>query len=482
MSSYITSSNRSSFAICSFSVNHQIVGKRKCWSISFSLGEINLMASTKLILIIEIILAVSLSPSSIEVANCFNLPEKTADLTLLINETLAINNKSIPENGRGKLNSIIKDDWTFDMVEYDLMEFLQDLSARYKLNNSNSNHQESSSPKSSQDEWPMLEGKIGLANTTGAPKSTESFSSINLNVSTSKPAVESTTVTVTTNKELPGTGALATTKPPPPTSPDSLATSLASADHEVPAESSWQYGIFDRFTRPKSSTRPTTPEPQYKSGQDGTKLDVRSFNSEECGLRTYDERKQYFIQQPFPDQESEATKDLIQRRQRLPVVSSPANQERFKQVAGGTLFDNQGDQVEGQRRKTGSGDLEKDAYESYDNAQSTSSQSSQSDADFNLSSRRTWLQQQLGSTLQLLGFNATNPAIADYPNLANSLSVNMRENMMKKSSSGKLGKSMSTNSSDGEIVSEQEEQQRLNLRQDDIKLEARVIGGTDARL
>lgn len=60
--------------------------------------------------------------------------QKTADLGPLINETLKINNKSTMvdnaphENGAGDKPNF-RDDWTFDRVEYDLMDFLQELNA-----------------------------------------------------------------------------------------------------------------------------------------------------------------------------------------------------------------------------------------------------------------------------------------------------------------------------------------------------------------
>lgn len=458
----------------------------------------NIMTLNRLILIpIKIILAINLLQSTILLSNAVSLKseEKTADLTLLINETLAINNKSIPENAQGKLTSIIKDEWTFDMVEYDLMEFLQDLSARYKLNNYT---QENSVPKNhQQNDWPSLEAKHGATvtkiNSTSLIDVKENSTSNVSNLKVSEPAKDSVTESlsspiVSTSSKAVELNKTNQQQQPATPSPELASTSLASGDHEI-AESSWQYGIFDRFTRPKSSTRPTTPEPEFTLGPDG-KFDLRNFNSDECGLRIYDERKQYFIQESFTEPDSEATKELIQRRHRLPIPSSPVNHKKYQSSSSdqqqqqvGNFFE-RGDQVE-EGKKKDTADAEKDAYDSYnkhhdyDNAPPSSD--SVSDTDFNLASRRSWLQQQLGNTLQLLGFNGSSQSVAEYLNQTSGLSLNMRENMMKKSSLGKLGKSAGEASSDGS-ESKQQEQDLLNSRQDDMKLEARVIGGTDARL
>lgn len=443
------------------------------------------------------ILALHLLHSISTTVDCLTLAEKTADLTLLINETLAINNKSIPEGAQGRLSSIIKDDWTFDMVEYDLMEFLQDLSARYKLNNKT---QENSAPSSDQqaDLWPLLEAKKGPTSTSVGSTASPTSENCTLTPATKAPTIvvkkedPPTTTTIAQLQSSPketeankiSSAKLAT---PPP---ELTSTSLASGDHEIAAESSWQYGIFDRFTRPRSTTRATTPEPQFTLGPDG-KLDVKGFNSDECGLRTYDERKQYFIQQPFGEPDNEATKELIQRRHRLPVISSPVSHKKYQSSISEQQQQQQGffdrdDQAESDKRR---GDKERDAYDSYnknqDHDNTPPSSESQSDSDFNLSSRRTWLQQQLGNTLQLLGFNASSQSVAEYLNQTSGLSLNMRENMMKKSAPGKLGKSVSgaddISAPTDKKVSEQD-QDSLNPRQDEQRLEARVIGGSDARL
>lgn len=113
--------------------------------------------------------------------------------------------------------------------------------------------------------------------------------------------------------------------------------------------------------------------------------------------------------------------------------------------------------------------------------------SSPGSSEFNLSFRRQWLQQQLGSTLQTLGFNASNGGLASIGDHLNQ-TYNMRENMMKMSASSnynKMARSFeSINSKRPAVVETQAElsEQELKARQDELKLEARVIGGNDARL
>lgn len=423
--------------------------------------------------------------------------EKTADLTKLINETLAINNKSIPNSGR----STVKDDWTFDRVEYDLMEFLQDLSARYKLNNA-------SSPASSSGEQQesfygdylkeaSLEAKrIQSSPNTKGPLNETLVPEINVNKSTSTSSTTTTTTTSTTSTSI-SSSVLQTAEstvsklgdsfespsslPPSvepsveassgksrPTLSPQLSTSLASGEPEI-AESSWQYGIFDRFTRPKSTTT-TTKEPLLDSHTD---LNVRNFNTNECGLRTYDIGSEALQSQP--EFEAEASKELNQRRQKPflnSITSSSQKKYQFETVAESNINSaaNEND------------NKAYDAYDSYDKQDSSNfeeevnppSSDETADNEFNLASRRHWLQQQLGNTLQLLGFNTSSQSAAEYLNQTSGLSLNMRENMMKKS--GKLGRKASP------LNSIHSNDDNLNSRLDDLKLEARVIGGNDARL
>lgn len=421
--------------------------------------------------------------------------EKTADLTKLINETLAINNKSIPNSGRSTVN----DDWTFDRVEYDLMEFLQDLSARYKLNNASSPSSSSGEQESFYGDYlkeVSLEAKrIQSSPNMKEPSNGTFVPEINVNKTTSNlTSTSTTTSTILTSKS---SSVLATTestvskldnsfesptnlpssveptvasssKSRPTTSPQ-LSTSLASGEPEI-AESSWQYGIFDRFTRPKSTTT-TTKEPLLDSN---THLNVRNFNSDECGLRTYDIGSE--ILQSQPEFEAEASKELNQRRQRpfLNSITSSHKKYQFETVAESNV--NSGDSGKGD----GNDNKAYDAYDSYDKQDSSNfeevnppSSDETADNEFNLASRRHWLQQQLGNTLQLLGFNASSQSAAEYLNQTSGLSLNMRENMMKKS--GKIGKASSLNSI-------QSTDDNLNSHLDDLRLEARVIGGNDARL
>lgn len=316
--------------------------------------------------------------------------ERRADLAPLINETLVINNKSSTAAG-------LHEEWTFDMVEYDLMDFLQDLNSRYA--NSKAANQS------------LLDAKSA-------------------NQSAPSPAPE-------------------------------MSTSLA--DHEI-AESSWQYGIFDRFTRPRSSTTTSSPSSHESSpdplveAAEGTR---RNYNHDECGLRVYThlEPEQ---QQRFADSGEEASKELTLRRQR-PLLS-PA--ERIKvhteaELASGWNQDEQREPDE-QRRRQQEDQLDQ--------------------TEFNLASRRHWLQQQLGNTLQLLGQNASSSisssqlAALELPaEKQQDWTGNKRENMMKMSS--KLAKALVPPASAPERPDAS-----LGARQDELKLEARVIGGTDARL
>lgn len=436
--------------------------------------------------------------------------EKTADLTKLINESLAINNKSLPNSGR----PTIKDDWTFDRVEYDLMEFLQDLSARYRLNNATSGEEENlygEYLKEANLEAKRIQSIKGLSNGS-------SVSEINVNKSPTTAITILSTMTSTTKASASALTSKSASVPPepakskqdsfesssysppppppppqPPTSSSSspseeptiprkasssqkptpspqLSTSLAGDEPEI-AESSWQYGIFDRFTRPKPSTT-TTKEPVLDIN---TNLNVRSFNSDECGRRTYDIGSEVLQSQPG-DFEAEASKELNQRRQRptLNTLTSSHKKYQFETVAESVSNDNdsQGD--------GSSNDRVYDAYDSYDKQDQSNFEEAQppssdqnADNEFNLASRRHWLQQQLGNTLQLLGFNTSSQSVAEYLNQTSGSSLNMRENMMKKS--GKLGKASLLNA----LLPGSE---NLNPRQDELKLEARVIGGNDARL
>lgn len=355
-----------------------------------------------------------------------NQANGTADLTVLINETLAINNKSLPSSGK----PLIKlDDWTFDRVEYDLIEFLQDLSARYKLNNLTDPAQLADA---------ILEAK-NLPSTTQTTPST----------TTTTPSTTTTSKLVENNDTTVGNK---------PTLAPQLSTSLASGDHEI-AESSWQYGIFDRFTRAKSTTSTTTKEPSLILDSDG-KLDMRNLNSDDCGLRTYEDQPQYSVQQ-F-EAESEASKELNQRRQR-PLLSPLINHKKFQSDSSSMSDESDPGEHDHDRHQA-------DSNSGFDQP----SESSTIDSEFNLASRRHWLQQQLGNTLQLLGFNASSQSAFEFINHTSALNLNLRENMMKKS--GKLGKSSDLAKAEATL------ENNLNARQDELKLEARVIGGSDARL
>lgn len=424
--------------------------------------------------------------------------QKTADLSKLINETLAINNKSIPSGGKASLKV---DDWTFDRVEYDLIEFLQDLSARYKLNNlTGADTTVNSTPEEEYMKESTLEGKVvvGLKEEPlNQTKESDSHSSqapeITVNKSTLKVITTTTTTTsisATTEQSaasltpssVPLSVTSSTTQTPSsapqmqlfkqqhrPTSSPELSTSLASGEPEI-AESSWQYGIFDRFTRPKS-TSTTTREPQLEPN---AKLDVRNFNSDECGLRTYDVNTEVLLS---AQADMEASKELNQRRQKPflnPLLASSHKKYQFETVAESLASLGGADQMAPDQGGAN------EAYDSYDKQDSNyeeqpPSSDQNADNEFNLASRRQWLQQQLGNTLQLLGFNASSQSPAEFLNQTSGVSLNNRENMMKKS--GKFGKSASKLFN--ALLPKAE---NTAPSQDDLKLEARVIGGNDARL
>lgn len=415
---------------------------------------------------------------------------KTADLSPLLNETLAINNRTVYNGTNAQLSSsghasltAFRDDWTFDMIEYDLMDFLQDLSARYSQNK-----------------------------TSTTPASVEARAD--------KTQTQTQTTTTTSVKQtMPVTAA-------------PMSTSLATGDHEI-AESSWsQYGIFDRFTRARAPpTSSTTSAPARdpldsvaaSSSSSSSRFDVREFNSDECGLRTYDTRAQFY---PSPSDvdaaaldasNADAIQELKQRRQK-------PSQSTLEALAGEVLRGSTE-----QHRKTSNnnndallgGFVSSDAIDAFEDglqidnqeaaAQSApdlasgapkqhvapqphggggGQQQSSSGADagatlgeaFNLSSRRYWLQQQLSNTLQMLGFNASIQSAAEFLNQTAGLSTNMRENMMKMSGGYKLAKS-SLLSHPSTMLSERKNYAAAASSDDDnTRLEARVIGGSDARL
>lgn len=594
------------------------------------------MQQTKIInnFLLLLCLAPFITLSITENAHCAQLTvnqvEKTADLSTLINETLAINNKTLA--GSSQPNSGFKDDWTFDMVEYDLIEFLQDLSARYQsANKSDDSDARDKSPSLQSDlsEESKLQAKNEKVTEAVDSNSAESptystattvFSSSNSLsvVTTTRPAAFNAEVNQSADRRSDSAGGdnLSSSSSLPETSsgskaqqsnepneskskskissdttkPPLMSTSLASVvgDHEI-SESKWQYGIFDRFTRPKS-TSTTTVAPDIVAPlvlDENGQIDMRNFNTEECGLRTYDDQSRYYPDSSsYLDDQVDAVKDLSQRRQKLPV-NSPLGQSKKTHPFGGSsslddeldrnneklAYDSYKDSNSGGGGGSSSGgnsnsnnkplpsssssnnEQSSASYQSPDSGESptiTSGGGSESfsgaDSEFNLANRRQWLQQQLGNTLQLLGFNATSSqSISDYFNETSNNGIGAlgfsgrRENMMKKSS--KVAKSAAMGLADEEsdqllpgngahmpgsiknnhYHQQQQQQQQdsfhstsssssfspsfqenlasiktavrrddqelpvaslssLAARQDELKLEARVIGGSDARL
>lgn len=455
-----------------------------------------------------------------------NLDEqKTADLTLLINETLKINNKPTGDSPAPSTNERpnFRDDWTFDRVEYDLMDFLQELNARYRYANKTQPLDLEATLIQRQD-WPT--GKEDLKQATASPALAASA----LPESNLETVTKSTIEAVKKELDAVAPGNLPSSTPPssPPATPSAaissvLPVSLASGDHDI-SESSWQYGIFDRFTRPRSSTTTTQSPDSFSMSGSSAHSDMKSFNNDECGLRSYRVEPDYY---PVSAADTdEISKELSQRRQRPPLGSFFSSHKKFHQTVATSLdsspessasddllrdrpldslppFDQNGEPTGGgppssaaaseqtdQQRAQVQADADRHAPSEDDRP------SSGPDSEFNLSLRRQWLQQQLDSTLKILGFNSSQNALGEYFNRTGPL----RENMMKISAAAasrfsKLGKSITGSSGgagggsggsgdpqDGSKATFELPPEELGARQDELKLEARVIGGNDARL
>lgn len=410
-------------------------------------------------------------------------PNNTADLTLLINETLLLNNKSIQP---ATDVSSLKDDWTFDLVEYDLIEFLQDLGARYQLANKNATQQQpfnlSSAPSADNDQ---------LVNRSVNDSSTLSAAANDSDIVPQKAHMITDTIFhATKQQESAGSGVESNVSkqvnsPSGYNDAASGASSIAdNVDHAI-AESSWQYGIFDRFTRSRSSTTTPVPSDLIPSNfRPDVSMNVRDYNHHECGLRTYDidddmtrssSSKVAYPQQADESVEQSAIKELKIRRQRPPPFSSLLTAHKK----------NQATQL---GSSSSSSDLMGDSYPNggYNDDSSSNNADNSNDNEFNLSSRRQWLQQQLGNTLHGLGFNSSQPPsssvhegdlgpLNDYYSNNTNYWPSREEGIAK--ASGKTPKSVSDRRSDYSLTVEE-----LAARQDELKLEARVIGGSDARL
>lgn len=481
--------------------------------------------------------------------------QKTADLTLLINETLKINNKSTSDGGdlsTGDKRPNFREDWTFDRVEYDLMDFLQELNARYSYANKSqqAGGQESVLERRQDEENCNSEQQLG-ANSPGEKSFSHGAQSLNNLPSTQNQETVTKTTIEAVKKELEAispaydneqTSSVGTSKPdlgsssvtrtpsvfPSATGSSVLPISLASNDHDI-SESTWQYGIFDRFTRPRTTTTTTqSPDTLAVSGSNA-QLDVRAFNSDECGLRTYRMEPNYYpvevANSGLQADTDEMTKELSQRRQRPPPGTFFSSHRKYHQTSAtsGDTSEVFGDELDRERPLDSlppfdrygepsavAGPSSSDANEESNTAKYHKAQATQgnspgasassdvqddrgpaADTEFNLSLRRQWLQQQLGSTLQMLGLNSSGShnTLVDLFNKTGP----MRENMMKMSATrnNKLGKAYTAEAkpqtafpnSQAKLPELQPlSEQELKSRQDELKLEARVIGGNDARL
>lgn len=413
-------------------------------------------------------------------------------------------------------------EWNFTFEEYDLMDYLQNMSARY--NNNNDNKQQEAAPATTSD----IKRPVDLAHSQ--PES----------------QLEAKSHDEPLGLAAPKSASAATTRLP------EIATSLASlnADQEI-GESSWQYGIFDRFTRARS-TSTTTPEPKFTLDPHAD-IDMRSFNSDECGLRTYAEQRaepelQYPLEYPAPGSEmSDASKELNHRRQRPGGLfgNKPPQSDRWYQFesayphkpphavlmdesarpeTSATTNDNSNDQYASVKQQHHQQNIanwpNKDEKENYDNfkknfdaisssfgssapgANSPPASDNNHNEEFNLLARRHWLQQQLGNTLQMFAFNSSLSSLAEL--LANNNSSSLlpaalansswseapvarRENLMKKFGNLRAARKEGPDSGADPLaqlppLSSSHFNKELKARQDELKLEARVIGGNDARL
>lgn len=417
----------------------------------------------------------------------------TADLTRLINETLVINNKTLDQP-----ISLPKDDWTFDMVEYDLMEFLQDLGARY---------QSSAGAGANKSAGQADESQLMNRSDNATDKSTSSEPTLPMKA-------HMITDTIVSGSQAPPAGnpASASGSSEPPTQ----VSTADNLDHAI-AESSWQYGIFDRFTRARTTTTTPVPSDLIPSNfRPHVSMDVKDYNHNECGLRTYeldDETRSAYPQQADDGSQQaaeQAIKELKQRRQRPPPFSTLLGHHRKQHHPSQLgLASSSPSSSASASASSSSSDLMSDSHSSSGNADAGGYSSngaygddqpappsveSIGDNEFNLSSRRQWLQQQLGNTLQVLGYNSTS-ALQQLDNIAdlnelynNSTAMSAVANdetaylssqqSMKTAAAAATAKAAKATHLKGTPIYADE----LAARQDELKLEARVIGGSDARL
>lgn len=322
--------------------------------------------------------------------------EQTADLNGLISETLKVNNRTITNSSvlLAAPTLTLDDELNVERAEYDLIDYLEQLGARYQL----------------------------------------------------------------ANKSY-------------PLEPPHQQAVPATVEPEI-QESSWQYGIFDRFTRPKTTSTTTPPDIDVKPEN------FRSFNTDECGLRFYD----YYLAQSassgavanspvneleFGQQSSSQSqsKDANAKplREKLSPQTPPDQNPKLQPTSSSSSsssFDDDffisGSQNDRENNFGLKHDWNKELFgheESGDRVPSRQPTASQSHAlgdELNLSARRNLRQHQIGQTLQTFGLNLSN------------------YKMTARISSNKSAKAIGVGSS-------------TDLPPP-AELEARVIGGTDARL
>lgn len=480
--------------------------------------------------------------------------------------------KLINSNGKCTQNNSADEESTlwmnFSIQEYDLIDYLKNLSAKYK--------NVMSSPGDElvalQEQDSTLEAKHhSEVHSQEIPKKSQQRSTTTKLSTQTRPTIKS-------NDKFSEYEPFAT----------SLASDLYLGDQEI-AESNWQYGIFDRFTRARSTTTTPAPDPRFTLDP-LAKIDMRLYNSDECGLRTYNQRDPVeltghvvdqllgigdrpFLGQQFPasplasgtehqsssavisapldnvmvgapsdppENQETAIKELHHRRQRPSALlnngpNSIADLIRWQKLE--SIYGNKQLAAESQSTSSETSKIanwpNKDEKENYDNYKShlgsilqkvpmvsqqpSGSSSSPSDEEFNLLARRNWLQQQIGNTLQMFAsFNGTNEL---FPNIFTNQTTNSsisnlsftsianRENMMKKFGNLRVAREKNNDPPPGGALSQTkntiqpqvllkpvvsiaaavekilaDSTKELKARQDELKLEPRVIGGNDARL
>lgn len=388
-----------------------------------------------------------------------------------------------------KSSDQLEESLNIDRIEYDLLEYLEKLGARYRASNK-------SYPLEAPSEYLYSPTSSSLIQTSLNTTSTIQANDgpIIVNFSSTPSSLETV-------------------------SSSSQASNLSGKDANEPetSEGSWQYGIFDRFTRARSTSTTQPPEPSPRPE------DYRNFNTEECGLRYFDDysgeassllKSTQLASPPAqfvgigeddvlgPVQGSSGASHSPSSSSSSSVHAQHDNQdnlkparEKFSQINsfGESVQKSQVNDYDSQSLSHSNWpdphslglkhDWNKELFGHENAANKQQQQQQQLNDDLNLSSRRNWRQQQIGQTLQSFGFNLT-----DLLTMRMNSAVSKRENLSKMSAGFVLSEQSASQKS-GKSIDAKEQQTKVINKQDagsnpveDLKLEARVIGGTDARL